>query len=124
MAVFRQQEIILPAYKRGCHFITKDITSAMQSHLAGIKCGLAHIFIKHTSASLTINEVKLHKYITTFIATNMEHYEHTSSPSTQYHLLRVEYKSKANQHNFVLVLNNISRAECRSRCSPRYGDFS
>lgn len=48
-----QQEITLPAYSRGFHIITDHIHEA----LAGLpKVGLLNIFIKHTSAGLTINE--------------------------------------------------------------------
>jgi secondary thiamine-phosphate synthase enzyme len=50
-----QKEIRLPAVKRGFHLIT-DLLMAQLPELEGYKVGLAHIFIKHTSASLTINE--------------------------------------------------------------------
>lgn len=36
--------------------ITKDITSAMQGEMNGVKIGMMNLFIQHTSASLTINE--------------------------------------------------------------------
>jgi secondary thiamine-phosphate synthase enzyme len=48
----KQIEITLPPFSRGAHLITKHITK----HLSGIDSGIAHIFIKHTSASLAINE--------------------------------------------------------------------
>ena len=37
---------------------TKNITSAISEAVAdsGIKCGLAHVFVQHTSCSLTITE--------------------------------------------------------------------
>lgn len=50
-----QKEIRLPAVKRGFHLIT-DLLEAQLPELESIEVGLAHIFIKHTSASLTINE--------------------------------------------------------------------
>ena len=50
-----QKEIRLPAVKRGFHLIT-DLITAQLPELEEINVGLAHIFIKHTSASLTINE--------------------------------------------------------------------
>lgn len=50
-----QKEIRLPAVKRGFHLIT-DLLDAQLPELEEIEVGLAHIFIKHTSASLTINE--------------------------------------------------------------------
>lgn len=52
---WHQKEIRLPAVKRGFHLIT-DLLEAQLPELEEIKVGLAHIFIKHTSASLTINE--------------------------------------------------------------------
>ncbi|KAL4424231.1 hypothetical protein ABPG75_001532 [Micractinium tetrahymenae] len=54
--VWRQHELILPPYKRGCHLITDMIAREVASSLQEVKVGLAHVFIQHTSASLTINE--------------------------------------------------------------------
>ncbi|EFN53495.1 hypothetical protein CHLNCDRAFT_32143 [Chlorella variabilis] len=54
--VWRQHELTLPAFKRGCHLVTSHIVREVSGSLAGVKVGLAHIFIQHTSASLTINE--------------------------------------------------------------------
>ncbi len=50
-----QKEILLPEFNRGFHLIT-DIVSQNLMDMTNIKTGVAHIFIKHTSASLTINE--------------------------------------------------------------------
>jgi len=50
-----QQDILLSAKKRGFHLITAEILSALPI-LSTVECGLLHLFIKHTSASLTINE--------------------------------------------------------------------
>ncbi|WP_114784682.1 secondary thiamine-phosphate synthase enzyme YjbQ [Botryobacter ruber] len=50
-----QKEIRLPAVKRGFHLIT-DLVESQLPELEDIKVGLAHVFIRHTSASLTINE--------------------------------------------------------------------
>ncbi|MDB4679381.1 secondary thiamine-phosphate synthase enzyme YjbQ [Planctomycetaceae bacterium] len=50
-----QTEIRLPAHPRGFHLITHEIESGL-SDLEPIDVGLLHVFIKHTSASLTINE--------------------------------------------------------------------
>jgi secondary thiamine-phosphate synthase enzyme len=46
-----QKEIILNPYPRGFHIITNEIVDILPK-----MTGIAHIFIKHTSASLTINE--------------------------------------------------------------------
>ncbi|XP_013418890.1 uncharacterized protein LOC106179709 [Lingula anatina] len=53
-AVWYQREITLKAQKRGCHVITQEIQNIPE--LAKIRVGLAHILIKHTSASLALNE--------------------------------------------------------------------
>jgi len=50
-----QKEISLPAKPRGFHLITNDILNSIPVTKT-IKNGLLHVFIKHTSASLTINE--------------------------------------------------------------------
>ena len=46
-----QEEIILDPFPRGFHIITNEIVDILPRIT-----GIAHIFIKHTSASLTINE--------------------------------------------------------------------
>ena len=50
-----QKSIRLPALKRGFHLIT-DLVTAEFPEMEKINVGLAHIFIRHTSASLTVNE--------------------------------------------------------------------
>ncbi|KAK1406685.1 hypothetical protein QVD17_42211 [Tagetes erecta] len=51
-----QKTITLPPHKRGCHLITPKILKEVGEDLSGFKCGLANLFLQHTSASLTINE--------------------------------------------------------------------
>ncbi|MBC8322536.1 MAG: YjbQ family protein [Candidatus Marinimicrobia bacterium] len=53
--MWKQKQIILPNYPRGFHLITDLIENEMLE-INDISAGLLHIFIKHTSASLTINE--------------------------------------------------------------------
>lgn len=50
-----QHIIHLPAYSRGFHLITREVVTALPE-LARIDVGLLHVFIQHTSASLTVNE--------------------------------------------------------------------
>jgi secondary thiamine-phosphate synthase enzyme len=50
-----QHEVQLPAYPKGCHPITERILTALPE-LSQVKIGLLHVFLQHTSASLTINE--------------------------------------------------------------------
>ncbi|HEB63864.1 MAG TPA: YjbQ family protein [Gammaproteobacteria bacterium] len=50
-----QKEISLKARSRGFHLITNEITGELPE-LKNFTIGLMSLFIKHTSASLTINE--------------------------------------------------------------------
>ena len=50
-----QRTLRLPAARRGFHLITHSIVEAVPE-MAEIEVGLMHVFIQHTSASLTINE--------------------------------------------------------------------
>ena len=50
-----QNQIGLPAMPRGFHLITGYVVDGMPE-INSIQTGLLHVFIMHTSASLTINE--------------------------------------------------------------------
>ena len=50
-----QTQLRLPAFCRGFHLITNYVVEAVRE-LPTIKVGLLHVFIQHTSASLSINE--------------------------------------------------------------------
>lgn len=50
-----QREFSLQPYKRGFHLVTNAILGSIPE-IMNIKAGLCQVFIKHTSASLTINE--------------------------------------------------------------------
>ncbi len=50
-----QREITLAARPRGFHLVTREITEAVPE-IGELRTGLAHVFIRHTSASLTLNE--------------------------------------------------------------------
>jgi secondary thiamine-phosphate synthase enzyme len=52
---WHQVEIRLKPRTRGFHLVTSEIVAAL-SEVARFRVGVAHIFIQHTSASLTINE--------------------------------------------------------------------
>ncbi|KAG6504203.1 hypothetical protein ZIOFF_036534 [Zingiber officinale] len=55
-AKWAQKTVVVPAQRRGCHLITPKIVEEIQQDLSGFKCGLAHLFLQHTSASLSVNE--------------------------------------------------------------------
>ena len=50
-----QREITLRPRPRGFHLVTDEVESALPE-LREVQVGLAHLFIRHTSASLTLNE--------------------------------------------------------------------
>ncbi len=54
MAIY-QETITLSPKSKGFHLITPEIEKALLS-MPSIETGLLHLFIKHTSASLSINE--------------------------------------------------------------------
>jgi len=53
--VFSQQIISIRTQGRGYYLVTGDIERALKE-LNNYKTGIAHLFLMHTSASLTINE--------------------------------------------------------------------
>ncbi len=53
--MWKQVEIRLTAQKRGFHLITAELLHQLPD-LASIDIGLAHFFLQHTSASISINE--------------------------------------------------------------------
>ncbi len=50
-----QHLLTLPAQRRGLHLVTRHVVAALPE-LAAVRIGLLHVFIQHTSASLTLNE--------------------------------------------------------------------
>jgi secondary thiamine-phosphate synthase enzyme len=53
--IWIQDEVRLEPRPRGFHLVTREVERAVP-RLGEIRVGLAHVFIKHTSASLTLNE--------------------------------------------------------------------
>ena len=78
-----QKEISLDPHSRGFHLITRDIESRLPE-LNEFKSGIAQIFIKHTSASLTLNENAdptvrhdFEEHFNRFVPENASYYRHT-----------------------------------------------
>jgi secondary thiamine-phosphate synthase enzyme len=78
-----QKTINLEPKPRGFYLITGEI-EAQLLELADFKLGLAHLFIQHTSASLTINEnadptvrQDFESHINKMVPENMPYYRHT-----------------------------------------------
>jgi secondary thiamine-phosphate synthase enzyme len=53
--VWLQREIELAARPRGFHLVTREVLEALPE-LRGLEVGLLHLLIRHTSASLALNE--------------------------------------------------------------------
>ncbi len=52
----QQFKLTIKSPGRGYYLITDQINEAILSNIAHIRTGLLHIFLQHSSASLTINE--------------------------------------------------------------------
>jgi secondary thiamine-phosphate synthase enzyme len=53
--MWAQRELVLDARSRGFHLVTAEVVEALPE-LRRLEVGLAQVFIRHTSASLTLNE--------------------------------------------------------------------
>ncbi len=53
--IWVQRDVRLDARPRGFHLVTREVEDGVPE-LKRIRVGVAHVFIKHTSASLTLNE--------------------------------------------------------------------
>ncbi|MBO3698785.1 secondary thiamine-phosphate synthase enzyme YjbQ [Roseivirga sp. E12] len=78
-----QKELTLRPHPRGFHLITRDIVSILPE-LDQIHQGLLHVHIKHTSASLTINEnadptvrEDFETHFNLLVSEEENHYQHT-----------------------------------------------
>ena len=54
MSVWRQTEIEIATRGRGFHELTAEVEARLRG--SGIRTGLCHLFLRHTSASLAITE--------------------------------------------------------------------
>lgn len=52
-AMIQQIEIVLPPFSRGFHIITREVLNAIGTLP---ESGLLHLFIRHTSAGICVNE--------------------------------------------------------------------
>lgn len=77
-----QKQLVLAPKKRGFHLITDEIEQQFL-HIAQIDTGILHLFLQHTSASLTINEnadptvrADLEQHFNHFVPENAPYYQH------------------------------------------------
>jgi secondary thiamine-phosphate synthase enzyme len=80
---FFQKEIKLKARSRGFQLITEEVESQLQE-LKEINSGILNVFIKHTSAGITINEnadptvrEDFESHFNEMVPENMPYYKHT-----------------------------------------------
>lgn len=82
-----QKEITLPAFKRGFHLITHEVISEIPE-MKEMRTGMLQVFIKHTSASLSINEnadptvrLDFESHFNRSVPENMTYYQHDEEGS-------------------------------------------
>ena len=81
------EEIALTPKKRGFHLVTEEIVRYIPE-IRKIRTGIVHIFIKHTSASISLNEnadpsvrADMETHFNKMIPENMPYYEHDTEGS-------------------------------------------
>lgn len=81
--MWQQIELTLQPYQRGFHLISSAVEQAL-AQLSPVKVGVLHLFIKHSSASLTINENAdstvrddMERHFNQFVPENAPYYRHT-----------------------------------------------
>ena len=81
--MWRQKQITLSPKKRGFHLITRELLQQVPE-IGQIRVGLCHLFILHTSASLSINENAdpdvrhdMEQHFNHFVPQNAAYYRHT-----------------------------------------------
>ena len=82
--MWQQKLIELSARRRGIHLVTHEVQQALPE-LQRYQIGLCHLFIQHTSASLTLNENAdsdvrrdLEDYLNHSVPENASYFRHTS----------------------------------------------
>ncbi len=78
-----QRDIQLRPQPRGFHLVTREVVSSLPE-IEGLGVGLLHLFIRHTSASLTLNENAspdvrrdFETWFTRAVPEGSEHWTHT-----------------------------------------------
>ena len=78
-----QREIQLRPFPRGFHLITREVREGLPE-IKLVRTGLLHVFIKHTSAGLTLNEnagpsvrVDFERHLNAMVPEGVAYYTHT-----------------------------------------------
>jgi len=127
-----QREITIVANKRGFNLITSDVVDNILE-ISNYKIGLLHLFIKHTSASLSINEKAdptvredLENHFNYMVPENQSFYKHVFEGSDD---MPAHIKSVIIGSSVTIPIRNgeldlgtwqgIYLCEHRNRCSKR-----
>lgn len=125
-----QKEIVLPSLARGYHLIDRFISDHLMD---APDTGVLHVFIKHTSAALTINEnadpsarIDLEKSIDLLVPENQKHFTHNYEGSDD---MPAHIKSSLLGASVVVPVSNgklnlghwqgIYLCEFRNKANPR-----
>jgi secondary thiamine-phosphate synthase enzyme len=80
---WHQSDIIIPSNGRGFHLVTNFVINNIPAILE-YKIGILHLFLKHTSASISINEntdptvrQDLESHFNMLVPENQSYYKHT-----------------------------------------------
>lgn len=83
--MIEQREFTLSSYGKGFHLISNEIFQNLPNLP---ETGIANIFIKHTSAALSLNEnadytvrIDMENYFNKLVPENLQYFEHTSEGS-------------------------------------------
>jgi len=104
-----QKEITIKNNNRGFHLITNDIIQKLPE-LKNITIGLLHLFIKHTSASLTLNENSdnsvrsdFESHFNIMVPEGKEYYSHTFEGDDD---MPAHIKSSIIGSSLIIPINN------------------
>ena len=81
--MWQQKTLTLKPRSRGFHLITREVTQQL-GEIETLRCGILHLFIQHSSASLTINEnadptvrSDMEAHFNQFVPESAPYYQHT-----------------------------------------------
>ncbi|AFH49590.1 Hypothetical protein IALB_1884 [Ignavibacterium album JCM 16511] len=98
--IFIQKEITLKSRSKGIYLITSEIISEIPE-IKNIRVGIANIFLKHTSASLSINE-----NASPDVRSDMENFLDKLVPNEKYFLHNYEGEDDMPAHIKTSLLGN------------------
>ncbi|AWB56462.1 secondary thiamine-phosphate synthase enzyme YjbQ [Colwellia sp. Arc7-D] len=107
--MWQQVELTLKPFPRGFHLITEDVELVL-AKFPPVHFGLLHLFIKHSSASLTINENAdptvrddMERHFNQFVPENAPYYRHTYEGSDD---MPAHIKASTLGSNITIPLKN------------------